>query len=118
MLSFRQKKGKRSARVADPAVALADAAELASSGRCLDAVAALTSANRARPDPAIERRLVELRNQAFAELDASGGRGSWPPAAPDLFPGTDRLPEITRRELSADNVRSGIVRHGGLSSGA
>ena len=57
VLSFRQKKGKRLARVADPAVALADAAELASSGRCLDAVAALTAANRARPDPAIERRL-------------------------------------------------------------
>ena len=114
MLSFLQKKGKRNGRVVDPAEALAGAEELARSGRRLDAIAALTAANRMRRDAAIERRLVELRNEAFGELDTTGGPGSWPPAAPELFAGVEGLPEISGRELSADTVRSGIVRHGGL----
>ena len=36
------------------------------------------------------------------------------PIAPDLFTGVDGLPEISAAELTADALRSGIVRHGAL----
>jgi hypothetical protein len=94
--------------------ALDDAEALVGAGRRLDAVVSLTAANRVRHDPAIERRLVELRHEAFAELDRASGSASWPPFAADMFPGAEGLPEITPRELRAETVRSGVVSHGGI----
>jgi hypothetical protein len=98
----------------DDVGALANAEALISDGRRFDAIELLTAANQAHRDSAIEERLVELRHEAFADIEASGGPGSWPPPAPDLFPGAKGLPEISGDELSAETVRSGIVRHGGL----
>jgi hypothetical protein len=93
---------------------LSQAEELARDGRCLDAIAALTAVNRTRRSPEIEERLVRLRHEAYAEIDTTGGAASWPPDAPDLFGDISGLPEISARELDADTLRSGIIRHGAL----
>jgi hypothetical protein len=100
----------------DPAgfSARAEADALIRDGRRLDAIDALTAANRAHPDGAIERQLVGLRNVAFDDLDKTPGCGAWPPAAPDLFPGIDGVPEIAAADLTAAALRSGILRHGAL----
>ncbi len=97
-----------------PADALVAAETLADEGRRLDAIALLTDTNRATPDSAVEARLVTLRHEAFRDLDRSGCLPDWPPTGRDVFDGTAGLPEIGPEELSADAIRSGIVRHGGL----
>ena len=74
----------------------------------------LTAANRDHRDDAIERKLVGLRNVAFDDLDKSPGELSWPPVAPDLFPGAVGIPEIAGHELTAELLRSGILCHGAL----
>jgi hypothetical protein len=98
---------------ADLALALGDALE--TEGRCLEAVEALSTANRLRRDPSIERRLVRLRHAAFAELDRSLGVPPWPPAfVPEDRPGTEGPPRITPQELTPGALRNGILRHGCL----
>ena len=100
------------AAAADSAEARADL--LIRDGRRLEAIELLTAANRDRREDAIERRLVGLRNVAFEDLDKAPGADTWPPAAPDLFPGVDGLPEIGASELTTDTLRSGILCHGAL----
>ena len=88
---------------------------LVADGHRLEAIELLTAANRDDRDAAIERRLVGLRNVAFEELDKTPGLASWPPDAPDLFPGVDGIPEIARGRPDAPiELRSGILRHGAL----
>ncbi|MEX0666628.1 MAG: hypothetical protein WD598_17895 [Acidimicrobiia bacterium] len=86
--------------------------ELVESGRLLEAIEALTIANRARRDPGIEVRLVELRLAAVAHLGPSSGPRRWPPKTKDRFRGAANPPEITPGELTPDALRSGIFRHG------
>jgi hypothetical protein len=93
---------------------LARADQLERCGRGLEAIDLLTLANRRERHDDIERRLVRLRNAAFAELDASAGLESWPPEAPELFGGVVGLPEIAAADLNAGAVRSGILGHGAL----
>ena len=91
---------------ADRARALGDALETA--GRRLEAIDALTAANRLRPDVALERRLVRLRRKAFSELQTAPS-----PVAP-APPTADAAREIAADALSADALRAGILRHGCL----
>ncbi len=56
---------------------------------------------------------MNLRHNAFEELEQVPGLPEWPPDAPDLFPGVD-LPEVNASEVSAETLRSGILRHGAL----
>jgi Phytanoyl-CoA dioxygenase (PhyH) len=93
---------------------LGEADALVRAGRSLEAIELLTLANRRSRRDDIERRLVRLRHQAFADLDPSASLPSWPPDAPDLFPGVVGLPEIAAADLTADAIRSGIVGHGAL----
>src|SRR5262245_37737618 len=65
--------------VASRAGELADALER--DGRLLEAVEALTLANRLKRDATVERRLVRLRRAAFAGIDRSLPPPSWPPPA-------------------------------------
>ncbi len=90
------------------------AAEAESDGRYADAVDLLQRANRLRPDPDVEVRLVGLRDRGFGTLSPSGARATWPPAYPDLTPDCDGLPEIDASELSEATLGSGIVNHGAL----
>ncbi len=110
MRSFRRK--RENAPVTRDA--LAEAEILVGAGRRLEAIQLLTAGNRAERHPATEERLVQLRYEAFAELDASAGLESWPPPAPELFSGVSGIPEVTPEEFTSDTIRSGIVGHGAL----
>ena len=114
MRSLRRRRPDAPGAITAATSASARAEVLIRDGRRLDAIEMLTAANRERRDAAIERTLVGLRNNAFADLDQAPGEEVWPPAAPDLFPGVEGIPEITGAELSADVMRSGILRHGAL----
>jgi hypothetical protein len=94
--------------------ALDRAEALVDDGRPFDAIAVLTTANRANPDPRIEQRLIRLRHDAFAGIDKHGGEAEWPPRTPDVFGDGAGLPEVSSHELDAASLRSGILRHGAL----
>jgi hypothetical protein len=95
---------------ADRARSLGEALE--AEGRTLEAIEACLAANRLRRDPALERRLVRLRNAAFAQLERSLSP-AWPPFVPEdrAFAGGGP-PVITAAELTPGVLRSGIFRHG------
>ena len=92
--------------------ATADA--MAAKGDVRGAIDLLTRANRERRDPALERQLIALRSAACTTIDGSQGFASWPPPADDLFPTVTGPPEVTPAELTAETLRSGILRHGCL----
>jgi hypothetical protein len=94
---------------------LVHANELVAGGRLLDAIEALRGANRASPDPAVERRLAQVRHAAFAELEQRSAFSIWPVAVANLdADGPAHLPEITPAELDADTVRRNILAHGSV----
>jgi hypothetical protein len=101
--------GSATSHVAD---ALAAADQLAAAGRRLDAIDLLTEANRQERDTAIELRLVELRNAAYAELDRSPTGSPWPDDEARPRSGDEALPPIDRGELTAGGVRDSILRYG------
>lgn len=80
----------------------------------LEEISELTEVNRVSPDREIERRLVQLRLDAMKGFTPTGGPASWPPQVPDRFPDVAGLPEIPRRELTPEVLRSAIVHHGAL----
>jgi Phytanoyl-CoA dioxygenase (PhyH) len=91
--------------------ALERADELVERGKLVEAVDALTEANRSRRDPELERRLVRVRHEAFAEIDHAGDTSAWPSVStdtPDIVAG----PVVLPGELTADRVRRGILGHG------
>jgi hypothetical protein len=93
-------------------VARADA--LQAEGRLLDAIDALTQANRLRRDPDVERRLVRLRHEAYWDLQRSAGVSSWPVVDPGDGFGTIGPPVVSSEELSAEVLSTGIFKHGCL----
>ena len=78
----------------------------------IDAIDELTRANRDHPDPDRERRLVQLRHEAYDALPVAPGRLAWPPDLADPFPGEPGLPEISAAQVSAAVIGGGIVHHG------
>lgn len=85
--------------------------------RLLAEIDALSARNRCVRDPEIEQRLVALRHEAFAEVEAVAApmsAGTWPPEVPDLFSGEVGVPEISSSELSASAAASGVFHHGCL----
>jgi hypothetical protein len=103
---------RRNGQGSDPAASAA-AEQLVAEGRILDAIELLTEANLARRDRAIERRLVELRSDAFLSMVWPGERPVWPDSVPDLFPGVT-VPEIARADLTVGHLRSAMQHHGVL----
>ena len=91
---------------------LAAADVLARAGQTVSAVDQLTAANREDPDPRVQRRLVELRHAAFAELSRDPGLASWPPALADPFPDEDGVPAIDPDSLSGPGLGGAILHHG------
>ncbi len=100
-------------RVAPPAKL--PAYEPVSSADPLAEIEELMDANRETPDPAAEKRIVQLRHEAFAQLDRTAPERS-PDTEPvvDELPRPDGLPEIAASELSSDAVRDGILGGGSL----
>ena len=89
---------------------------LEAAGEWQAAIDLLTDAQRSRPDPALDNRLVQVRHSAFAQLDVGELDEAWPPPVPDRFadrePGT--LPEIAAHELTAELLASALAHHGSL----
>jgi hypothetical protein len=82
-------------------------------GNLLDAIDALTEANRSQRDPDIERRLVRLRHEAFAEIDRSEP-ATLPPVAQREEARSAVPPVVPPGELTSESLRSGILQHGSL----
>ena len=76
----------------------------------------LMTANRTSSDPAVEKRIVQLRHEAFAQLDRSEPAPS--PSESEgpthELPKPDGLPEVHASELSAGSIRDGILGGGSL----
>jgi hypothetical protein len=87
--------------------------ELIDAGRLVDAIEALTETNRSERDPAVDRRILDLRFAAFEQAPRLTEPPPWPDSVPDLFPG-ELVPEIDRDELTVETLRSGIEHHGSL----
>jgi len=104
----------------DPAAAVADrirgARDRAKSGdiTITTAVAELSAANRAEPDPRLAAEILALRHAAVATLDRGTGPEQWPPLVEDLFPTTTGCPEVTGGELTAELLTSAVLHHGCL----
>ena len=96
----------------DPGRMLAQANLQLAEGRPDAAVVLLTAARRRSHDPEIEHRLLEARFQAFAQTTPPAPP-PWPASVPDLFPG-EKIPEIARRDLGPERLRSAITHHGSL----
>jgi hypothetical protein len=100
--------------VAAPDALLRRADALAAEGRALEAVDELTDHVRRQRDPSVERRLVALRNEAFAQLPSGGGHPSWPRDVADPFPGERGIPTVAAPALDADTLAGAIAHHGCL----
>ena len=87
--------------------------DLIRAGRLLEAIDALTAANRRHRDARLEARIVDLRHRAFGELPRPDSPPQWEEDVADLFPG-EVIPEIEGKDLSAENLRSAIRHHGSL----
>jgi hypothetical protein len=92
----------------------ARADSLEAEGKLIDAVDALTEANRLRRDPDLERRLVQLRHHAYLDLEQSEGPSGWPV----IPPGDDLVaagpPIVSAEDLTPELLSTGILRHGCL----
>ena len=94
------------------AIAAVDALE--HEGRFLEAIDALTRANRASRDPEIERRLVYVRHAAFEELVLRD-----PPSRPVQSGApeprrSNGVPTVSPGELTPEAIRAGIASGGCL----
>jgi hypothetical protein len=76
----------------------------------------LMAANRASSDPAVEKRIVQLRHEAFAQLDRSRAVDSMAEAggATHELPRPNGLPEVDAADLTTDSIRDGILGGGSL----
>lgn len=93
---------------------LAAADALQAEGRLLDAVDALTEANRVQRNADLERRLVRLRHEAFTEIDRSYEPAESPPVVQTERGGVAVPPVVSPSELTPQSLRSGILQHGSL----
>jgi hypothetical protein len=86
---------------------------LVEAGHVVEAVELLTAANRASRDRRIERRLVDLRSDAFLRMPLPRERPARPASVDDLFPGV-LVPEVAARDLTVEHLHSAMQHHGSL----
>lgn len=91
---------------------LARAESLTAEGRLLEAIDLLHQANRRDPDAAVECRLAELRNRAFAQVEPASRFATWPPPTDLPDPAPAMIPVVSPGELTAERVRRAILAHG------
>jgi hypothetical protein len=102
----------RSSRRAARCAARADA--MVADGRLLDAVDALTDANRELRDADIERRLVPLRHEAYWQLPRVAPTDAWPVITPGEPIVESGLASVDAHLLTPELIATGIHRHGAL----
>jgi hypothetical protein len=73
----------------------------------------LTEANRLERDRQVERRLVELRYEAFQRRNVAPRPPDELEAVGDLFPG-ELIPDAAVEELTLERLQSGISHHGSV----
>ena len=88
--------------------------QLTRTGHWAEAIALLSDANRASPDPALERQLIDLRVQAFNHGTWPHNPLPWPPVFADPFPGETAIPETSWHALDAALLGGAVRHHGGL----
>jgi hypothetical protein len=108
---IRSLKRRRPAKFA--ARLLSAAEELVAAQKYLEAIQLLTEGDRVQRDTRIERRLIELRFDAFERIEWPSSRSTSTEMADDLFPG-ELIPEITPDKLTIERLRSAIDNHGSL----
>ena len=84
---------------------------LEADGRLLEAIDALTRANRLARQPDVERRLPRLRHAAFAQIDRSEAP-PWPVVEPDPSCATPNFPVLRPEELTPEVLSTGIHAYG------
>jgi hypothetical protein len=94
---------------------IAQSDALVEEGRDLDAIDLLRASNLEQPDPDVERRLAQVRHDAYTRLEGGNGFAEWPVPIADLErSGPAFIPQIERGELDAEVVRRSILGHGCL----
>jgi Phytanoyl-CoA dioxygenase (PhyH) len=92
-----------------------EAERLVATGRLVEAVDLMAAAYRAKCDPALAIRLVDLRQQAARSFDSGPGPPLWPPTYTDPFAQVSgRLPESSVAELTTDVLGGAVAHHGAL----
>ena len=91
-----------------------DAEELVERGLFREAIDALTEQNRRSRSVQVERRLIELRHEAFFATTHDTPEGQWPPSSDDLFGVLDGIPDIDAADFGVSTLRAGILGHGSL----
>ena len=94
---------------------LGEVDELVAGGELIEAIEVLRRSNREAADPALEKRLAQVRYAAFEHLEPGSAFDRWPvPVEGVDTGGPARVPEVTPAELDADTVRRNILSHGSL----
>lgn len=93
---------------------LRDTERLVGSKKFTEAIDALTQANKASPSAAIERRLVEIRHEAFFHQNFSSKFEHWPPVIGNRFASVDNIPEISADQISSEILRDGVFSRGSI----
>lgn len=116
-LSFKRPRPERAAPAPAPTAHLPEYEPVVSDDPLAE-LDELMATNRAGADAAIEKRIVQLRHEAFARLDRAPTADS--PAPVDdgrptgELPKPDGLPEVDAAALTTDSIRDGILGGGSL----
>jgi hypothetical protein len=92
---------------------LNQAEQLVQEGNYRSAIALLETEGR-YDDPALAQRLIELRIQAYPEMEWPQPHSNWPPVHDNRFGSVEGFPEIGAGDLDADALKAGIFGKGGL----
>jgi hypothetical protein len=93
---------------------LRNAERLVGAKKFTEAINALTHANKRNPSAAIERRLVEIRHEAFFHQTFNSEFETWPPKVSDQFIQATGIPEITKSQFNGEILRNGVFTRGSI----
>lgn len=92
---------------------LSQAEQFARTGDYRSAISLLES-DGSYEDAELARRLVELRVQAYEQLEWPAPHPDWPPAHDNRFADVSGFPEVDFKDLEAGDLKAGILGKGGL----
>jgi hypothetical protein len=65
-------------------------------------------------DPAVAQRLVDLRIDAYGQMQWPQPHDNWPPAHDNRFVDVEGFPEVQFEDLTVEDLKAGILGKGGL----